>query len=130
MCMIQLKNLNLPHLFLPTIFNSQHCESIFRQIRSISSTLSTVTNCSMKGFTEQISKIQLLSDVMSRIGSNFIFPRIDRFNKAEKLKVYDLPTLSEIYNEIEKCKQEATRDAISLGLIKKINKRLLILAVK
>lgn len=119
MCMIQLENLDLPHLFLPTIFNSQHCESIFRQIRSISSTLSTVTNCSMKGFTERISKIQLQSDVMSRIGSNFSFPRIDRFNKVEKFSVYDLPTLSEIYNEIEKCKQEATRDAIRLGLIKK-----------
>lgn len=118
-CMIQLKNLNLPHLFLPTLFNSQHCESLFRQVRSISSTFSTITNCSIKEFTQRISKIQLQSDLMSRIGSNFRFPRIDRSNEAEKLKIYELPTLIEIYNEIEKCKQEAISDAITLGLIKK-----------
>lgn len=118
LCMIQLKKCNLPHLFLPALFNSQHCESLFRQVRSLSSTFSTVTNCSIKEFSEKISKIQLQSDVMSRIGSNFKFPRIDRSNK-EKSTVYHLPTLTQIYNEIEKSKQEATRDAITLGLIKK-----------
>lgn len=118
LCMIQLKNLDLSHLFLPTLFNSQHCENLFRQVRSLSSTFSTVTNCSIKEFAERISKIQLQSDVMSRVGSNFIFPRINRSDK-EKSIVYDLPTLPEIYNEIEKSKHQAIRDAIVLGLIKK-----------
>lgn len=118
LCMVQLKNLNMPHLFLPTLFNSQHCESLFRQIRSISSTFSTITNCTVKEMTERISKIQLQSDIMTQIGSNFIFPRLNR-QKNSKIKVYDLPTLAEIYKEIEKSKCAASKDAVALGLIKK-----------
>lgn len=117
--MVQFKKHNLPHLFLPTLFNSQHCESLFRQIRSISSTFSTVTNCTVKEMTQRISKIQLQSDIMSRFGSHFIFPRLDRVNKTEKLKVFDLPELKEIHSEIEKSKRDAIRDAIELGLIQK-----------
>lgn len=117
--MVQFKKHKLPHLFLPTLFNSQHCESLFRQIRSISSTFSTVTNCTIKEISQRISKIQLQSDIMSRFGSNFIFPRLNRSNKTEELKVHDLPELSEIHNEIERSKRDAKRDAIMLGLIKK-----------
>lgn len=117
--MVQFKKHNLSHLFLPTLFNSQHCESLFRQIRSISSTFSTVTNCTVKEMCQRISKIQLQSDIMSRFGSNFIFPRLNRSIKTEKLKVYDLPELNEIHNEIEKSKQDALRDAVQLGLIQK-----------
>lgn len=119
--MFQFKNQNSPHLFQPTLFNSQHCESLFRQIRSISSTFSTVTNCTIKEISQRISKIQLQSDIMSRFGSKFEFPRLNRLNKCEELKVYDLPELHEIYAQVEKSKQDATRDAIELGLIQKKN---------
>lgn len=118
LCMAQLKKNNLPQLFLPKIFNSQHCESLFRQIRSISSTFSTITNCTIKEFGQRISKIQLQSDVMSKIGSNFVFSRLDR-NKSNNLKLYDMPTLTEIYSEIEKSKHDAIRDAIALCLIRR-----------
>lgn len=118
LCIIRLAKHNLPHLFLPTVFNSQHCESLFRQIRSITSTFSTVTNCTIKELCQRISKIQLQSDVMSRIGSNFIFPRLQH-PKTREIKVYGLPTLTEIYNEIETSKSDAIRDAIVLGLIHK-----------
>lgn len=116
---VQFKKQNSPHLFLPTLFNSQHCESLFRQIRSISSTFSTVTNCTIKEMSQRISKIQLQSDIMSRFGSNFIFPRLNRSNKLEEIKVHNLPELYEIHSEIEKSKHDALCDAVELGLIRK-----------
>lgn len=122
--MVQFKKHNLQHLFLPTLFNSQHCESLFRQMRSISSTFSTITNCTVKEMCQRISKIQLQSDIMSRFCTNFIFPRINRSNKTQKLKVYDLPEPNEIHSEIEKSKQDALRDAIQLGLVQKKSKQI------
>lgn len=37
-CLIQLNNINKPHLFMPFKFESQACESLFRQIRSLTTT--------------------------------------------------------------------------------------------
>lgn len=45
--MLQLRETELDHLFQPLLLGSQQCESIFRQIRSMTSTYSTVTNCSL-----------------------------------------------------------------------------------
>lgn len=42
MMLIYLKENNLSHLFKPHLFNSQQCESLFRLIRSFTSTYSTV----------------------------------------------------------------------------------------
>lgn len=44
---MRLKERKLDHLFQPQMLGSQPCESIFRQIRSMTSTYSTVTNCSL-----------------------------------------------------------------------------------
>lgn len=64
MCMIHLKTINRPDLFLPHLFESQPCESIFRQIRSFTTTYSTVTNSTVKEAMSRISKIQLQNDVI------------------------------------------------------------------
>lgn len=45
LCMLYLKKVGKPELFIPSLFESQPCESIFRQIRSLTSVYSTVTNC-------------------------------------------------------------------------------------
>lgn len=121
---IQLKKQNMSHLFLPTLFNSQPCESLFRQVRSMSSTYSTVTNCSIKEISHRINKIQMQSDIMSRNVSNFTFPHLNRSNNFDGLNTYELPTLYDIYNQIEKSRKDAVRDAIILGLIKEKEKQI------
>lgn len=68
---------------------------------------------------QRISKIQLQSDIMSRFGSNFKFPRLDRKKKTDTLRVHDLPELNEILNVIEKCKRDALQNAIELGFIER-----------
>lgn len=67
LCIVQLKKNNMQHLFLPNLMESQACESIFRQIRSFTTTYSTVANCSVKEILQRISKIQLQCDTASRL---------------------------------------------------------------
>lgn len=114
-CMIQLKNANLSHLFQPHQYGSQQCESIFRQIRSFTSTYSTVANCSVKEILERISKIQLQNDIISKSGPNFKFPRISRPSSSDAF--FELPSAEEIQNEIRKSEKDAFIDAMSVGLI-------------
>lgn len=56
---LYLRKQQLDHLFHPELFGSQQCESIFCQIRSLSSTYSTVTNSSLLEIIQKISKIEL-----------------------------------------------------------------------
>lgn len=114
-CMVQLKNVNSSHLFQPQQYGSQQCESIFRQIRSFTSTYSTVANCSVKEIVERISKIQLQNDIISKSGQNFKFPRIGKSSSSGCS--FELPSADEIRNEIRKCKRDAVIDAMRVGLI-------------
>lgn len=122
-CITQLRNTNKPQLFQPHLFESQQCESLFRQIRSFSSTYSTVANCSVKEIVSRISKIQLQSDIAMSIGSNYNFPLLNRIQTKHNPIVFDLPTAHEIQNVIEQAQNDALKDAGPLGLItnKKIN---------
>lgn len=113
--LLQLKKINMPHLFTPHLLGSQPCEALFRQVRSFTTTYSTVANCSVKEILERISKIQLQNDITSSINNVYSFPRLEC--KNEKTEIHDLPSIKEIQTEIEKAKCDATNDAINLGLI-------------
>lgn len=105
----------MPHLFTPQHFNSQPCEGFYRLIRSFTSTYSTVANCSVKEILGRIHKIQLQSSI-SNTKTQIIYPtRSDN----SLLNHFDLPTESEILQEIEKCSINAMEDAVSLGLLQK-----------
>lgn len=119
LCIVQLREQNLKHLFLPNLMSSQPCESLFRQIRSFTTTYSTVANCSVKEILQRISKIQLQNDiVVSETVSNFVFPHLIRNNNKTKPTIYDLPTNNEILTEMQKVKRDVMNDAIALGIIK------------
>lgn len=114
---LHLNQINAPEHFLPYLMNSQPCESLFRQVRSFTSTYSTIANCSVKEILCRISKIQLQNDIMHELSENFEFPRLKTLESKSYPK--NLPTLSQIQAEIEKCKKDAFVDAIQLGLIGK-----------
>lgn len=71
--MLHLRKKNFSDYFLPFLFSSQPCEGFFRQIRSFTSTYSTVANCSIKEIVGRINKIQLQGDISIR--SEFLYPR-------------------------------------------------------
>lgn len=116
LCLLHLKKTNRPDLFLPHLFGSQQCESYFRQIRSFTTTYSTVANCSVKEILERVSKIQLQNEISYNNSSNYKFPRLGT-QTNNGLQSSDLPTMQEIHDTIQKCKINATQDAVKLGLI-------------
>lgn len=116
MLMINLKNDKMDSSFLPYYFDSQPCESLFRSVRSFTSTYSTVANCTVKEAISRITKIQLQSEISAN-NPAFVFPRLGADKK--KLKTFELPTKEEIQHQIEICKKHAVEDAVNLGLINK-----------
>lgn len=111
-----LKEIDKPHLFLPKMFSSQACESFFRQIRSVSTVYSTVTNCTTKEFLERIQKIQVSNNITVS-ASQFEFPRSSHSNNSSD-NSFALPGEVEIIEIIEECKERAIFDAIEIGLLK------------
>lgn len=122
-----LKDQKLEHLFQPQMLGSQQCESIFRQIRSLSSTFSTVTNCSVLDVMNRMSKIELQNQIshfelkhwnFPRIGlpSSSYFPTIDRNGRNRIGDSVKLPSREEIISEIELAKLEAIEYTESLNV--------------
>lgn len=114
--MLYLKEKKMPQLFRPEFFESQPCEQMFRQIRSFTSTYSTVVNCSIKEIVERINKIQLQSDIAFSL-DDFEFPRVKTLEQdAQKHTTHPLPSKEDIRREIEKCRSKAIKFAIEIGL--------------
>lgn len=121
LCIFHLRKINKPELFKPFLFESQACESLFRQLRSMSTVYSTVTNCSIREITSRISKIQYQNDIMQRTSQLFEYPR---FNKPTFPGNHTtLPLPDEICKEIEFCQKLAITTASKLGLIPKKGKK-------
>lgn len=117
-CILYLEKIGKPELFQPYLYESQTCESIFRQFRSMSSTNSTVTNCTVKEANARISKIQFQNEIIQTTSSDFIFPRLKK-KCTEANDDCSLPTAEQIYNEIILCEKSAIATAIKLGLVNK-----------
>lgn len=115
LCILHLQRINRPDLFAPYLYDSQACESTFRQLRGMTSTYSVVTNCSAKEILSRISKIQLQNDITHITSHEYVYPRVK--NTYDPIK-HQLPTSEEIMNEIELCKRTALNTATKFGLTK------------
>lgn len=116
LCMLYLKKINKPEFFKPFLFESQQCESLFRQLRSLSTVYSTVTNCTMKEATSRISNIQFQNHIMQSTASEFVYPRLKQMLVEQNNET--LPSSDEIRKEIEFCRSLAISTATKIGLIK------------
>lgn len=116
---LYLKQTNQPELFLPHLFSSQPCESIFRQLRSFTTTYSTVVNSSVKESISRISKIHLQNEIFHATSPDFIYPRINSQCSNETKFDFQLPSREEIIKEIEFCQKAAVVTATKLGLVDK-----------
>lgn len=112
---IYLKKNNMDDWFLPFIFDSQACESFFRQVRSLTTVYCRVANCSIKEIIGRINKIQLLNDITNK--SEFVFPRVQNKKNFSDKSIYTLPSEEEIIDTIEKSKQSAIEYAHQIGLL-------------
>lgn len=113
--MLYLREINQPEWFLPHLFGSQQCENIFRQLRSLSSTYSTITNCSTKEALSRLSKIEIQNDLIHST-QHFKFPRHEAKNKI-RFETFPLPSFDEIVQVIEQCATDAIEVAQQMNLI-------------
>lgn len=115
-CLLHLREIDKPEFFCPFRYESQACESTFRQLRSFTTTYSTVVNCSLKESTSRVSKIHLQNQIVQS-STHFVYPRAKKsFTQPVN---FQLPTKEKIYNEIQFCKKLAEKTAVNLGLIAK-----------
>lgn len=121
LCILHLKKINKPELFKPFLFESQACESLFRQLRSMSTVFSTVTNCSIKEATFRISKIQYQNDIMQRTSHLFEYTRFKK--KSFPQSVTTFPSPEDVIKEIECCQKLAIATSCKMGLITRKRKK-------
>lgn len=119
---VQLRDFNREELFLPHFFSSQTCESFFRQIRSMSSTYSTVVNCSMLEILHTLRRIQLQIDIIAQESNKIIFPRFENkkdFVRVNEHQTLSLPVNSEIFKVVTSALSAANKDVKQLGITDK-----------
>lgn len=119
--------------FYPMQYGSQQCESFFRNLRSTSTTCSTVVNCSLLDAIHRIQRIQLQADIsvmdFNSEGENIIFPRTRHLNTSYEAqdknisppivsldKNCTLPSYSKIKNILHCAKQDAFHIISMLGM--------------
>lgn len=113
--MLELQKIGKEELFIPTLFSSQQCESTFRQLRSFTSTYSTITNCTVKEALSRITKIQMQNDIAHSTSPDLIYPRLGK--QKDAVKLHKLPSKKQICDEILNCKSDAITTAVSMKLI-------------
>lgn len=114
---LHLKRINKPELFMPHLYDSQTCESTFRQFRSMTTAYSTITNRSMKEAMSRISNIQFQNDIMHITSPDCVYPRLKKVSDSKTKNYYPLPTEEDIYNEILFSQRVAIATARKLGII-------------
>lgn len=105
-------------LFIPTLLDSQPCESLFRQIRSFSSTFSTIVNCNMLDAMHKIRKVQLQSDIINSCSGTIKFPRFEKKKERTHSSQSHYLSKSDIIAEIERAKTDISEDLVKLGIFK------------
>lgn len=110
---IQLSSLHLEHLFLPFLYNSQTCEAFFRNLRSMTTTNSTVVNFSLRDVIFRIRRVSFQTEVINKLGDKYNF--VMKTNTSGT-KFASLPNEDEIFQIIKKAKAEAVREAMNVGI--------------
>lgn len=104
---------------LTWIFSSQACESLFRRLRSMSSTLSTIVNCSLLDTIHRLKKIQLQEDISSGnlngSTNKFNYPRLAG-SKSRVVEQFELSDILKIMEIIEVAKSDAFAAVEKIGM--------------
>lgn len=109
-------------IFFSNLYGSQPCENMFRQVRSFTSTFSTIVNFNMLDILHRIKKIQLQSDIMNYSNGIIRFPRFEKkkeyLNETSKTtkKVLQKLHRATIILEIEKARKDVISDMEALGI--------------
>lgn len=112
---IQLRERNEPQFFLPLLMSSQPCESTYRQLRSMTTTNSTVINFNMFEITHRFQKVEMQNEIFATAPDFIKFPRLQ--SKKEKMVLpTTFPSNDDIISLIENAKELAIKDLSDVGI--------------
>ncbi len=106
-----------PECFRIWMTGSQSCEQLFRLLRSMTPTFSTIVNFSLKGIPEKMHKLEFVTSSESNDG--ILFPRLGKRilqMKEETDETFHIPTFQSITQEISKAKRDAIKLAADCGM--------------
>lgn len=105
-------------MFLPSLFASQPCEYIFRQMRSLGTTNFTKINFSMYELLHMIARVELTNKIAYSEEKQIHVPRIQARIQAN-LKtgtIKKLPCDQEIIKTMNRARQDALKEAALFGI--------------
>lgn len=103
--------------FITTLMGSQTCEERFRRLRSLTTTNWTAINFSLLEMLHKIKRIEFCDEAMADLNDSFNFPRLNTKDHTS----YKLPTEEEIFDMVNKAKDDALRNAAEIGIV--VNRR-------
>ena len=129
-CLIQKDDRMNDDNFLPWLLGSQSCESLFRSLRSMTSTYSTMVNFSLYGLLQRLHKLHIQEECHSKTGeaSGIHFPRQERYGKRKNgTKQYEnfsvtAITPDKIYDILKKAERRAQESMKRLGMADTLKK--------
>lgn len=106
----------LDKYFLPTLFNSQPCESFFRKVRSMGTMNYTRVTFTILELIHLVGRVELMNDIMYfKLGDVDVkFPR-NTINKGD-LNPFELPSDGDIHRTIQRALNVALEDAKNFGI--------------
>lgn len=107
---------NTPHLFVPTLFQSQTCEKIFRQFRSMGTVNFTKINFSILELLYMIRRVEVQNNILhfKLVDKGVVFPKFQV--ESRKTKIYSLPSDHEIELALHQAKMCAVEEAKKFGM--------------
>lgn len=110
------RNEKMDELFMPTLFNSQPNEEIFRQFRSMGTMNFTKINFTLLELFHLVSRVELQNEIVyiKLADTGVSFPR-NKLNRAQ-LNQHKLPSDSNMLNIVNKAKTAALDAALKLGI--------------
>jgi hypothetical protein len=106
------KTKDQPELCLPSLCNSQHCESFFRFLRSMTSSLCTVVNFSVLDVLNRIRRVALEEELSFDLKEKFTMPH----KNIQLIPPSQLPDLVEINEIVENARTKAISDLKGVGI--------------
>lgn len=108
--------------FLPWHFGSQSCEKMFRALRSMTGTFSTIINFSLLGLLRRLHKLHIQEELQSKeeASSTILIPRLKKL-PHESMIESDIKSIQSLCHEqikeiLESAQKDAQESIIILGM--------------
>lgn len=113
---VKLRDAGKPEWFLTHLFDSQPCESTFRQMRSMGTINYTKINFTLLELFHLVERVELQNEIVhNRLAhTDIIFPRVKE--RVKHNHVYDLPLNEQMTTTLKVAQEDAKKIAIEFGI--------------